>query len=99
MPDRSRRAPCPAPTAWRSTTSCCELMRNSVRKGHTLERTPSRAVSLNDQPMTTVDDLRRKRVLYGTGRNHSKLYPAMRRVLKRSVGIFQAGVHYNVANN
>lgn len=37
------------------------------------------------RPAITLDDLRRKGVLYGGGSNESSLYPSMPRLLKRSV--------------
>jgi prevent-host-death family protein len=36
------------------------------------------------EPLVTLDDLRRKGILHGGGANHSSLYPAMPRILKRS---------------
>jgi len=55
-------------------------------RGHIVaELSPPKRFSPTGEPMTTLDDLRRKGVLYGAGRNAAALYPAMPRVLKRSV--------------
>jgi prevent-host-death family protein len=49
------------------------------------ELSPARHPAGTDRPATTVDELRRKGLLSGTGRNSATLYPAMPRTLKRSV--------------
>jgi prevent-host-death family protein len=46
------------------------------------ELIPVKRLSQAGRPMTTLDELRRRGVLYGTGRNTATLYPAMPRVLK-----------------
>jgi prevent-host-death family protein len=49
------------------------------------ELSPAKRLSKNGEPITTLDELRRRGVLYsGTGRNEATLYPAMPRALKRS---------------
>jgi prevent-host-death family protein len=54
-------------------------------RGHVVaELGPPKRFSQTGEPLTTLDDLRRKGVLYGAGRNAARLYPSMPRVLKRS---------------
>jgi prevent-host-death family protein len=49
------------------------------------ELIPAKRLSQAGRPMTTLDELRRRGALYGMGQNTASLYPAMPRVLKRSV--------------
>jgi antitoxin (DNA-binding transcriptional repressor) of toxin-antitoxin stability system len=54
-------------------------------RGHVVaELGPPKRISQDGEPITTLDELRRRGVLYGGGaRNDASLYPAMPRVLKR----------------
>src|SRR2546427_635454 len=55
-------------------------------RGHVVaELNPPKRLSPNGEPITTLDELHRRGVLYGgSGRNEAALYPAMPRALKRS---------------
>ena len=54
-------------------------------RGHVVaELSPPRRTSPSGEPLTTLDELRRKGLLYGGGFNDSSLYPVMPRALKRS---------------
>ena len=54
-------------------------------RGHVVaELSPAKQYSTVGRPVTTLDDLRRKGVLYGDGKNAARLYPSMPRALKRS---------------
>jgi prevent-host-death family protein len=48
------------------------------------ELTPPKRHPRTGEPLLTLDELRRKGILYGGGANASDLYPSMPRVLKRS---------------
>ncbi len=48
------------------------------------ELTPPKRTSSAGEPLTTLDELRRKGLLYGGGPNDSGVYPSMPRALKRS---------------
>jgi antitoxin (DNA-binding transcriptional repressor) of toxin-antitoxin stability system len=50
------------------------------------ELSPPRFSQTGD-PAAALDDLRRKGVLYGSGRNVATVYPAMPRILKKSSSI------------
>jgi len=55
-------------------------------RGHVVaELGPARHPADVDRPAATVEELRRKGLLSGTGRNSAALYPSMPRALKRSV--------------
>ena len=55
-------------------------------RGHVVaELSPAKRVSRNGEPITSLDELRRRGILYGGGPNQATLYPAMPRILKRSV--------------
>ena len=48
------------------------------------ELNPPKRISSNGEPTTTLDELRRKGLLYGGGANDPSLYPLMPHALKRS---------------
>ena len=48
------------------------------------ELSPPKRVSPAGEPLTTLEELRHKGLLYGGGPNESGLYPSMPRALKRS---------------
>jgi prevent-host-death family protein len=48
------------------------------------ELSPPKKTSETGQAITTLDELRRKGLLYGSGPNERSLYPAMPRALKRT---------------
>jgi prevent-host-death family protein len=56
-------------------------------RGHVVaELSPPKRVSQTGEPITTLDELRRRGVLYGgAGQNDASLYPAMPRAIKRPV--------------
>ena len=47
------------------------------------ELAPPKRFSQNGEPVTTLDELRRKGFLYGAGNNDISLYPSMPHALKR----------------
>ena len=49
------------------------------------ELNPAKRHSRTGEPAATVEDLRRKGILYGGGPNKANVYPPMPRALKRSV--------------
>ena len=49
------------------------------------ELSPAKRHPQTGEPKVTLEDLRRKGILYGSGSNDSDLYPAMPHILKRSV--------------
>jgi antitoxin (DNA-binding transcriptional repressor) of toxin-antitoxin stability system len=54
-------------------------------RGHVVaELNPPKKISPTGEPTTTLDELRRKGLLYGGKANDPSLYPSMPRALKRS---------------
>jgi len=54
-------------------------------RGHAVvELIPAKQTTGTGRTLSSVDELRRKGLLSGTGRNSSTLYPSMPRALKRS---------------
>ena len=55
-------------------------------RGHVVaELSPARQTAETGKTTSTIEELRRKGLLSGTGRNSAKLYPPMPRALKSSV--------------